>query len=265
MQFCQNSFVTQENGIMTKKYLAILQARMSSTRLPGKVLAVINEKPMISWQIMRIKESKSINELVVVTSTDQTDDVLADYLLQNGVLVERGPIDNVLARFLQAFERFKGYENIVRLTGDCPLVMPHLIDEMVTEFDKSDVDFLSNALEPTFPDGLDIEIVKRSALIRVSEYPLSAAENEHVTLGLRNRMKEFSIKNYSQVRDLSSLRWTVDYEGDLEFIRKVYDEFKGCELTFSYQDLLDLLTRNPELYNEISGNLRNVALKEIQE
>ena len=143
--------------------------------------------------------------------------------------------------------------------------MPNLIDEMVSKFDNSDLDYLSNALEPTFPDGLDIEIVKRSALIRVSEYPLSAAESEHVTLGLKNRMKEFSIKNFSQARDLSSLRWTVDYEGDLEFVRKVYYEFKGRELTFNYQDLLDLLTGKPELYNEISGNLRNVALKEIQE
>jgi len=250
---------------MNNKNLAILQARMSSTRLPGKVLADINGTPMIYWQIMRIREAKRIDELVVVTSTDQSDDVLAEYLLQNGVLVERGPIDNVLERFFQALDRFREYENIVRLTGDCPLVMPNLIDEMIAKFDNSNVDYLSNALEPTFPDGLDIEIVKRSALIRLSDYPLSATESEHVTLGLRNRMKEFSVENFSQVRDLSSLRWTVDYEGDLEFVRKVYDVFKGRELTFNYQDLLDLLAGKPELVNEISGNLRNVALREIQE
>lgn len=250
---------------MNNKNLAILQARMSSTRLPGKVLADINGTPMIYWQIMRIREAKRIDELVVVTSTDQSDDVLAEYLLQNGVLVERGPIDNVLERFFQALDRFREYENIVRLTGDCPLVMPNLIDEMITKFDNSNLDYLSNALEPTFPDGLDIEIVKRSALIRLSDYPLSATESEHVTLGLRNRMKEFSVENFSQVRDLSSLRWTVDYEGDLEFVRKVYDVFKGRELTFNYQDLLDLLAGKPELVNEISGNLRNVALREIQE
>jgi spore coat polysaccharide biosynthesis protein SpsF len=250
---------------MSNKNLAILQARMSSTRLPGKVLADINGNPMIYWQIMRIREAKRIDELVVVTSTDQSDDVLAEYLLQNGVLVERGPAENVLERFLQALYRFREYENIVRLTGDCPLVMPNLIDEMITKFDNSDFDYLSNALEPTFPDGLDIEIVKRSALIGLSDYPLSVTESEHVTLGLRNRMKDFSIENYSQVRDLSSLRWTVDYEGDLEFVRKVYDCFKGRELTFNYQDLLDLLAGKPELVNEISGNLRNVALREIQE
>ncbi len=257
--------MTQENGSMNNKNLAILQARMSSTRLPGKVLADINGNPMIYWQIMRIREAKRIDELVVVTSTDQSDDVLAEYLLQNGVLVERGPIDNVLERFLQALYRFREYENIVRLTGDCPLVMPNLIDEMITKFHNSDFDYLSNALEPTFPDGLDIEIVKRSALIRLSDYPLSVTESEHVTLGLRNRMQDFSIENFSQVRDLSSLRWTVDYEGDLEFVRKVYDVFKGRELTFNYQDLLDLLAGKPELVNEISGNLRNVALREIQE
>lgn len=257
--------MTQEIGTMNNKNLAILQARMSSTRLPGKVLADVNGKPMIYWQIMRIREAKRIDELVVVTSTDQSDDVLAEYLLKCGVLVERGPIDNVLERFLQALNRFREYENIVRLTGDCPLVMPNLIDEMITKFDNSDLDYLSNALEPTFPDGLDIEIVKRSALIRLSDYPLSLTEREHVTLGLRNRMKDFSIENFSQVQDLSILRWTVDYEGDLEFVRKVYDGFKGRELTFNLQDLLDLLEGKPELVNEISGNLRNVAIREIQE
>lgn len=257
--------MTQENGTMNNKNLAILQARMSSTRLPGKVLADINGRPMIYWQIMRIKEAKRIDELVVVTSTDQSDDVLTEYLLQNEFLVERGSLDNVLERFLQALDRFREYENIVRLTGDCPLVMPSLIDEMITTFDNSNLDYLSNALEPTFPDGLDIEIVKRSALIRLGDCSLSMAESEHVTLGLRNRMKEFSIQNFSQVRDLSSLRWTVDYEGDLEFVRKVYDGFKGRELTFNLQNLLDLLAGKPELVNEISGNLRNVALREIQE
>jgi spore coat polysaccharide biosynthesis protein SpsF len=265
VKYSQSIFLTLENGIMTKNNLAILQARMSSTRLPGKVLADINGRPMIYWQIMRIREAKSIDELVVVTSTDQSDNVLTEYLQQQGVLVERGSIDNVLERFLQTLERFKEYENIVRLTADCPLVMPKLIDEMVTKFEKSNIDFLSNALEPTFPDGLDVEIVKQSALIRLSGYPLSTAEREHVTLGLRNRINEFSVENFSQDTDLSSLRWTVDYEEDLEFARKVYDEFNGNELTFNYQDLLDLLRGKPKLINRISGNLRNVALNEIQE
>ncbi len=238
---------------------------MSSTRLPGKVLAVINERPMIYWQIMRIREAKQVDELIVATSTDQSDDVLVGFLQQNGILVERGPIKNVLDRFLQIIKHSKDYENIVRLTADCPLVMPSVIDEMLTKFNSSNIDFLSNALEPTFPDGLDIEIIKRSALIRLGEYPLSTAEMEHVTLGLRKRSKDFTIENYSQEPDLSNLRWTVDYQEDLEFVRGIYAEFKGNETIFGYQDLLKLLAARPELKSRISGNLRNVALEETNE
>lgn len=238
---------------------------MSSTRLPGKVLAVINDRPMIYWQIMRIKKAKQVDELIVATSTDQSDNVLADFLDRNGFLVERGSVNNVLDRFLQIIGHNQDFENIVRLTADCPLVMPTLIDEMMMKFEDSNIDYMSNALNPTFPDGLDVEIVKRSALIKLGKYPLSAAEMEHVTLGLRNRRNDFVIENYSQDPDLSKLRWTVDYEADLDFVREVYAEFKENEAVFGYQDLLTLLATKPELKSRISGNLRNVALKETNE
>ena len=220
---------------------------------------------MIYWQIKRIKEAKKIDKVIVATSQDVSDDPLVDFLFQNDTLVERGSIDDVLGRFLKVLERFSQCKNIVRLTADCPLVMPEIIDEMIMKFEKSDVDFLSNCIEPTFPDGLDVEILKRTALIRLNNSPLSPAEREHVTLGLLNRKSQFSVQNFSQETDLSSLRWTVDYEGDLEFVRRVYSEFEGRELTFNYQDVLDLLRRRPEFNNQVSGNLRNVALREIQE
>lgn len=248
---------------MANKNLVILQARMSSTRLPGKVLAIINDKPMIFWQIQRIKESKSIDELIVATSTDQSDDALVEFLELNGVLVERGPIDDVYGRFMRVLNRLEVGQTIVRLTADCPFVMSELIDKMIARFETSDIDYLSNAIEPTFPDGLDIEIVSRSALIKLGGYPLSIAEREHVTLGLRNRPSEFKIENFSQDFDLSQLRWTVDYEGDLKFARSVYAEFRGQEAKFSYSDLLKILEAKPELKNEVSGSLRNMALKEI--
>jgi len=143
--------------------------------------------------------------------------------------------------------------------------MPELIDEMVNKFEFSDIDYLSNALEPTFPDGLDIEIINRTALLKLGDYPLSATEKEHVTLGLRNRPSKFKIENFSQELDLSQLRWTVDYEGDLKFAREIYAEFRGQEAKFNYGDLLKILEAKPELKNEVSGSLRNVALKEIDE
>ena len=250
---------------MAKMNLVILQARMSSTRLPGKVLAIINDQPMIFWQIQRIKEARSIDELIVATSTDQSDDVLVEFLELNGVLVQRGPIDDVYERYRQVLKRLADAQTIVRLTADCPFVMPDLIDELVDKFESSDIDYLSNALKPSFPDGLDIEIVNRNALLKLGDYPLSATEKEHVTLGLRNRPREFKIENFSQDFDLSQLRWTVDYEGDLKFARDIYSEFRGQEAKFSYSDLLKILEVKPELKNEVSGSLRNVALKEIEE
>ena len=257
------TFEIPEGGLMTNKNLVILQARMSSTRLPGKVLAVINDKPMIYWQIQRIRRAKNIDELIVATSTERSDDALADYLELNGVLVERGPIDDVYERFNQVLKRRQDVQTIVRLTGDCPFVMPELIDEMVNRFEFSEADYLSNVLEPTFPDGLDVEIVNRTAFLKLGKYPLSATEKEHVTLGLRNRPSEFKIENFSQDFDLSQLRWTVDYEGDLKFAREIFSEFRGQEAKFSYGDLLRILKAKPELKNEVSGSLRNVALNEI--
>lgn len=250
---------------MANKNLVILQARMASKRLPGKVLAIINGQPMIFWQIQRIKEAKSIDEMIVATTTDQSDDALVEFLELNGVLVHRGPIDDVYERFRQVLNRLANSQTIVRLTADCPFIMPELIDEMVNKFESSDIDYLSNALEPTFPDGLDIEIVGRSALIKLGECPLSTSEKEHVTLGLRNRPSEFKIENFSQDSDLSHLRWTVDYEGDLNHAREIYAEFRGQEVRFNYGDLLKILEAKPELKNEVSGSLRNVALNEIDE
>ena len=265
MEYFPKTSGIPESGLMVNKKLVILQARMSSTRLPGKVLAIINDKPMIFWEIQRIREAKSIDELIVATSTDESDDALVEFLELNGVLVERGPIDDVYERFIQVLKRVEDGQTIVRLTADCPFVMSELIDEMITKFETSDVDYLSNALEPTFPDGLDIEIVSRSALMKLGSYPLSATEKEHVTLGLRNRPSEFKIENFSQDFDLSQLRWTVDYEADLKFVREIYAELRGQEAEFSYDDLLKVLDAKPELNNAVSGSLRNVALKAIDE
>jgi spore coat polysaccharide biosynthesis protein SpsF len=250
---------------MPKKNLVILQARMSSSRLPGKVLATINGKPMIHWQIMRLEMARNVNQIVVATSTDQSDDPLVHSLQNNGYLVQRGSLDNVLDRYLEVIRKFGEYQNVVRLTADCPLVMPEIVDKMITEFGKLNVDYLSNSLEPTFPDGLDVEIMKRSALEKLAKSQLSAAEKEHVTLGFRDKAREFAIGNYSQDLNFSNYRWTVDYQQDLEFVKRIYAEFQGRERTFGYQDLLGLLEAKPELINEISGNLRNVALKENQD
>ena len=245
---------------MANKNLVILQARMSSTRLPGKVLAIINGQPMILWQIQRIKEARSIDELIVATSTDQSDDALVEFLELNGVLVHRGPIDDVYERFRQVLKRLANSQTIVRLTADCPFTMPELIDEMVNKFESSDIDYLSNALVPTFPDGLDVEIFTRVAFTKLLELQLSPQEIEHVTLGFYQRQGEFRISNFMDSLDRSDLRWTVDYSEDLSFVRSVYSHFKGQETSFGYEDALQFLGANPQIISEVSASRRNEAL-----
>jgi len=240
--------------------LAILQARMTSTRLPGKVMAIVNGKPMIEWQIQRILKSQVVEKLVVATSIDKSDDVLVEHLQSLGVDVYRGELQDVFSRFALVLES-ENFDTFFRLTADCPLVMPAMIDEMASYYFSHEFDYLSNFDPPTFPDGLDIEIVSTRAYLRLKSLTLTSLELEHVTIGLRKRSNEFKIGNFMSPVDLSSMRWTVDYPEDLLFISKIFREFIGKETSFDYDDILDFLRDNPNVQNKISGSKRNVALQ----
>ena len=239
--------------------LAILQARMSSSRLPGKVLREINGKPMIYWQLQRIYRAKNVDKVIVATSTDSTDDPLVDFLISEKALYVRGSLNNVKERFDNVITQFPT-ESFIRLTGDCPLVMPSLIDDLVDAFHEADVDYLSNTIEPTFPDGLDVEVVKTEAFRKLDNTSLSKAEIEHVTYGLYSRTGQFTTQNFVNSQDLSNLRWTVDYQEDLEFVRNVFSHFKGREDSFNLTELLEFLGNNRELKSTIDANRRNEAL-----
>ena len=236
---------------MKKNTLVILQARMSSKRLPGKVLLMINGEPMIYWQIKRILRSKLISKLIVAISEENSDDVLANYLDEIKQEYIRGSLDNVLDRFVKVEKIYKS-EAIVRLTGDCPLVMPDLIDSLVDMFYKKQVDYLSNTINLTFPDGLDIEVIKPGVLEKLTEHNLSNSEKEHVTLGIINRENLFSMSNYSNDKNLSHYRWTVDTIQDFEFVTKVFEHFKLNEENFTFEELKKFIDDNPEI-NQISN------------
>jgi spore coat polysaccharide biosynthesis protein SpsF len=244
--------------------LAILQARMSSSRLPGKVMMPINGEPMIYRQIERIRQASTIDKIVVATSTDPSDDSLAKYLRIKGVEVFRGSLDDVLSRFLEIQKEIYA-TGIIRLTGDCPLVMPKLIDTMVAKFYETDVDYLSNTLSPTYPDGLDVEVIKPSALAKLAVFDLSETEREHVTLGIYSRPEIFTLVNFRFDEDLSQRRWTVDYHEDLEFVRQVFSEFEGRESLFTLEDMMALMVNNPDFSSGVSVDRRNEQLggKEI--
>ena len=238
--------------------LAIIQARMASSRLPGKVMQEINNIPSIKFQIDRIRNSK-VDNLVIATSTDSSDDALVEYLKGIHIEVRRGPLEDVAARFLEILSEFNP-KNFLRLTADCPFVMPQLIDQMLDIFDSSDLDYFSNANPPTFPDGLDVEIVKTSAFRRLVGSSLSQSEREHVTLGFYSDDRPFILGNYENKINLSHLRWTVDYPEDLEYLREIASLLVGQEARFTMEDVLKVLSVHPEIINERGSLFRNIAL-----
>jgi spore coat polysaccharide biosynthesis protein SpsF len=219
---------------------------MSSTRLPGKVMAQINGHPMIYWEISRISKAKLVNKIVVAISDQSSDDILADYLDSIHQEYIRGSLDNVLSRYVKAEEIYNP-SAIIRLTADCPLVMPELIDQYLEIFHKSDFDYLSNTLELSYPDGLDIEIIKPGIFKKLLEFNLSEEEEEHVTLGIYSRKDTFKTYNVSNKTNISNFRWTVDTFDDLAFVKSVFTHFKSKEINFTFEDMLKFVEDNPKL------------------
>lgn len=246
---------------MTAGTLVVLQARMSSSRLPGKVMLEINNKPMIYWQIKRILNAKKVSSLVIATSLDSTDDTLSQFLEDHSFNVYRGSLDNVLSRFLEVSEKYP-HDSLIRLTGDCPLVMPELVDQMVEAFYEKDVDYLSNTLDPTYPDGLDIEIMKLGVLEKLSTFHLEPKELEHVTYGIYKRPESFLLSNFSNKSNHSHERWTVDYQEDFEFVHSIFSRFTGRETEFTYQEVIEFLEENPQLRAQNHTHNRNQQLQD---
>ena len=225
--------------------LAVIQARMSSTRLPGKVLKDVLGQPMVIRQLERISRSKLIDQIVVATSTESSDDPLAKAVTDAGYLVFRGSLDDVLSRF-QVLRKDFNPTRIVRLTADCPLTDPAVIDGIIEQHVQTQVDYTSNVISRTFPRGLDAEVFTVAALDRLSALDLSEDEHEHVTLGFYKRPGEFTLTNYAGSANNSHLRWTVDNPEDYDFALWVYSELYPAKPDFDSADILGLLERHPE-------------------
>lgn len=240
--------------------VGVLQARMSSTRLPGKVLEPILEVPMIGRQIERLQRATGMDALVVATSTDPGDDALAEYAATLGVSVVRGSLDDVLARFLLAIDEHS-IDTVVRLTADCPLASPAVIDAVIADFTSGGADYVSNTLTPTYPDGVDVEVVRADALRWVAANSDDPHEHEHVTLGVYRRPEQFAVRNVAGAEDLSDLRWTVDNPDDLVFVREVYATLYPANPAFELADVLALLDREPGLSRTTADAVRNAALQ----
>jgi spore coat polysaccharide biosynthesis protein SpsF len=221
--------------------LAILQARMTSTRLPGKVMAPVLGEPMISRQIERLRRARLIDELVVATSTEPSDDPLAAHCEGLGVAVFRGPLEDVLGRFCGALEAHPQAKTIVRLTADCPLADWTVIDEVIAHHHASGADYTANTpAARTFPHGLDTEVVRARALLEAGREALDPYEREHVTPFVNRRPERYHLAWVSRLPSLAHLRWTVDVPGDLDFVRGVYETLYPAHPAFDSAAIIAL-------------------------
>ncbi|MCA9160881.1 MAG: glycosyltransferase family protein, partial [Planctomycetales bacterium] len=201
--------------------LAVIQARMSSSRLPGKVLLPIVGRPMLLHQIERIERAASVDTVIVATSTDATDDPIAAMCEANAKPVFRGSLDDVLDRYYQAVRIFSP-STVLRLTADCPLSDPAVIDTLVRVHQETKSDCTSNSREVSFPDGLDVEVVQTAVLERIWKEATEPFHREHVTAYLYDHPEEFRITHVRNELDYSRFRWTVDYPEDYVFVKEVY-------------------------------------------
>jgi spore coat polysaccharide biosynthesis protein SpsF (cytidylyltransferase family) len=244
--------------------LAIIQARMTSTRLPGKVLADIWGRPLLEHVCARARRARKLDLVVVATTDRPTDDRVAAFCSSAGIPCFRGNEDDVLDRYCRAARAFPG-DAVVRLTADCPLLDPAVIDQVVAAFESGDYDYVSNTLTPTFPDGLDTEVFRREALERAWREARLKSEREHVTPFIWKHTDLFRTHCVRNVEDLSGLRWTVDTPEDLDFVRRLYRHFEP-RLDFGMTDILDALARNPELSRRRASSERNEGyLKSLRE
>lgn len=229
------------------KVVAVVQGRMSSSRLPGKILKDIAGKPMLAWVVDRARLAQSVDEVIFATTTDPSDDPVAEVCAARGIRCFRGDLYDVLDRFYQA-ARQAGAGIVVRLTADCPLVDPGLIDATVAALEGHD--FAANRLPPpwhrTYPIGLDVEACTFAALERAWREAGQPYQREHVMPYLYDSEGRFRVRVIDHEQDYGDLRWTVDTPADLELVRAIVSRFGGRQ-DFSWLEVLDLFQREPEL------------------
>ncbi len=229
---------------------------MSSTRLPGKVLRPLAGAPMILRQIERVRRAGGIGRLVVATSTERSDEVLCDVLQDAGAPVFRGPLEDVLGRFIGAMDAFGPADHVVRLTADCPLADPEVIDEVIARHLATGADYTSNTVvNRTWPKGLDVEVARAEALRAAARESADAYDREHVTPFLYRNPDRFRLEIVAQPRDEAELRWTVDRPDDHAFVAAVYDALHPANPQFSSDDVRAFVAGRPDLHR-LGGDRR---------
>jgi len=236
---------------MKQKNLCIIQVRMGSTRLPNKALLKVNGTSLLEYEINRVRQSKKIDKIIVATTINKKDNKIESLCKKNGIECFRGPEDDVLNRFYQCSLKYHQFRNIIRITGDCPLIDPEIIDRVIALFEKGACDYASNVETETFPDGMDVEIFTKKALFLANRNANLASQREHVTQYIR-KSKRLKKKNFVSPINWSHFRLTVDNKEDFEVIKFL---IKHSKLSDGYLSYIALLTKNPKIM------LRNLHIK----
>jgi spore coat polysaccharide biosynthesis protein SpsF len=227
----------------------IVQARMTSTRLPGKVLMEVVGQPMLAQQLRRLKQCTLVDDIIVATTTNATDDPVAELVRREQVGCFRGSERDVLARCVGAAREARA-DMIIRMTADCPLIDPQVTDRVIGELTDHamECDYASNVLRRTYPRGLDVEAFFWDTLLRIDRLARSDAAREHVTIVPRSEHPElFLCRSVEDNQNNADLRWTVDTAADLEFVRQLYAALDLCTRTASYPEILGYVRNHVEL------------------
>jgi len=240
--------------------IVIIQARMGSTRLPGKILKDIEGKSMLWHVVNRARYSKNINKIIIATTTNKDDDQVEDFCKTHNIVFYRGSENDVLDRYYKTAKLWDA-DIIVRITSDCPLIDPEVIDKVIYSYLKNKNNFngASNIIKRTYPRGLDTEVISFNTLERVWKEAKEDYQREHVTAFIYECGRMFKLYSVKNDEDLSHYRWTVDEEKDLKFVREIYKLLYIEEKIFLMKDILSLLERKPFL-RDIN---KDVGQKEI--
>ena len=229
------------------KLACTIEARMRSSRLPGKVLMKINEMEFLKLMISRVRESRQIDQIIIATTVHPDDDQIVDFSIENDLGFFRGSENNVLSRVIGAAEKYDRHE-IVALTGDCPLIDPAIIDSCIRVFLDNDVDYLSNAIVRSYPDGMDTQVLKVEALRKSLHLTTDRLDLEHVTLFIRNNPHIFKLKNIlaSENQFWPELGLTLDEPSDVLLFQEILSYFQP-RIDFSLDEIITFLLKNPSV------------------
>lgn len=225
---------------------AIIQARMTSTRLPGKILKPVCDMPLLAIQIDRLQQSERLKHLVVATTTNATDDPVVELCEHLAIPVVRGPEDDVLGRYQLAMEATPKADPVVRITADCPLIDAAVVDKVIDSYLRNKCDYASNALQRSYPRGLDVEVMSRQALLTSADNATLTHQREHVTPFIHQQPERFALIDVLNDTDQSHHRWTVDTPEDFELVSRILDTLYPENPYFTMADVLSLLDKHSD-------------------